>query len=112
MRQVFKDPSYEAAWQRYRWRALAHLGALLGGFLSAALLAVMRGAVLGGPVAGLKYLGLSWFITLPITSYRVARWPCPRCGHPFHQRGEVALCTTPSCLHCGLPKWAASAHAP
>ncbi len=54
--------------------------------------------------------GLGWLL-LGFTSFKLSRFPCPRCGKSFFMYGPFFgprryLARTKSCVHCGWPKGA------
>jgi hypothetical protein len=59
-------------------------------------------------------LAALWMLAYAGAGHRVASFPCPSCGEPFHYERRRAFPwgmwrpRSPRCVHCGLPKW----HAP
>jgi len=51
-----------------------------------------------------------WVLAAIIASQSPIRWPCPRCGKPFHSRSWRYNGFAQHCLHCQLPKWAPGPH--
>jgi ribosomal protein L37E len=100
------------AWRAYRRRWWL-LGALLLGYLPVvasgfALLKRLTQSETPGMV-----LALTWMLVYAASGVRVARFPCPACGEPFHLRNRSFLWgawnpRARRCVHCGFPKW----HAP
>lgn len=102
---------YSDAWLEYRRRARARwlfppLGML-------ALVGV--GNLLGsGPVAEyvVGALIVVWFVTASVLGLRAHWWRCPHCNERYFIGPVYANSLARRCLHCGLPKWAATAPAP
>jgi hypothetical protein len=96
------DPSYLAAWRRYRrWRFFFWI--LFLGWLPYALTVNM--AVDGLGSAWHIAVTLPWIVIIVIASLKTALFSCPRCGEVFHgiwNRNPFARV----CRSCGLHKWA------
>jgi hypothetical protein len=52
-------------------------------------------------IAGISYTGLIIWL-----SFRLAYWPCPRCGRPFSLSWWRRAAMNDRCLHCDLPRYA------
>lgn len=96
-----------AAWRdlnrRFRVLWILLLACLPGSFLPAVLL--------GGPIptgVGLVALGLLWGAAIAWAGWRVARFPCPRCGLAFFESWLFLKLLRDRCAHCDLPRSAAS----
>jgi hypothetical protein len=70
--------------------------------------AILLGALFPGvPSSDVKVSGfiLVGLIALAIAGFRLAQFPCPRCGKLFFRKGWKRNGFTQQCMHCGLPKW-------
>src|SRR5207302_5123639 len=88
-------------YRRRRWWLLIILVALLLG-------AIVLGAVFPAvPLFDAKINGfiLVGLAALAIAGFRLAQFPCPRCGKLFFRKGWKRNGFTQQCMHCGLPKW-------
>ena len=63
-------------------------------------------------VAPTVVLALTWLLMIHLTSQRLAKFRCPRCGD-FFARPEDSITNTwtlaRKCKHCGLPKYSGTA---
>lgn len=92
--------SYSAAWRQYRTRRRL---AILSG-ISFLLVPPLVGRIMGSgrPSEGIVgFLILGLLVLTIIQGWRVALWPCPKCGKAFRGTAPFPKC----CRHCGLPIW-------
>ena len=103
------DPYY-GQWMTYRsvWRRSLGLTLLLflgGGLLSLGLVEVLWPAA---PSWAQPASVLPWAVAAIVAGQAPIRWPCPRCGKPFHSTFWFRNAFAKRCVHCRLPKWARS----
>lgn len=48
-------------------------------------------------------VAVAWMVLIGFFGFRLALWPCPRCGRPFMLRWGLFA---KRCPNCKLPKWA------
>ena len=102
--------SYEIEWKRYR-RIRFGTYALSAGWLPFGILAL---SFSDHPTVGpfVIPLVLIYMVSFGVVGIHYSYWPCPRCGKPY----SFVKTSWPgyfrhfnkACVHCGLPKWAAS----
>ena len=95
--------SYPAAWQTYRRRRNAFIGAVAS---YAGLLGLVALFPRGNLFAAYWWAAAPplfvWFV---VTGFRLTYWRCPSCGKAFFARLLVGNLFARRCLHCGLRKW-------
>jgi hypothetical protein len=106
-------PDYAAAWRDYRRRRLIFWSLLLGFPFGAMAISLAVGLPLTQLTGiDLDYFGFaiggSWAIALVIANFRLQTFPCPRCRKWFAATWWYHRAFVLKCVHCGLPKWAAS----
>src|SRR5690242_5382988 len=93
---------YSAAWTEYRRRR--YLAILFG--LCFLVVPPLTGRVMGNNRTSESIVGVLILALLLLTlveCWRLAMWPCPRCGKAF--RGTAPF--PRKCRNCGLPLWSA-----
>ena len=106
MASVERD--YPAAWRDYRRRSYLLLGYMAGAFPLAALAGWLLMARFGTPAL----FFLCWALIsvgMFLFSFKLWKWPCPRCGKKFHQDYVLEKLGHNNpfarrCYSCGLPK--------
>ena len=95
--------SIPSSWQSYRSRNWLAAGLLVGG-LPGAVLVVIGAKVAFHLASDLFLLAviLLWCIAWGWAAFRVARWPCPRCGTAWLSNQEARLGAARKCATCGL----------
>ena len=107
--------AYSGAWRRYRrWSRAFWLVFVL--YLPA--LALGSRALGWEPDGGGKifFAALVWMIAFSVIGYQKSNFECPRCGELFFRKFDARPWRASweqnpfarRCMHCGLPKWAAS----
>jgi hypothetical protein len=90
---------WQARWTEYRGiRRCAYLP------LMVFLLGIL-GAI-AAPVLQVEAAVLGALPVLVVYGSGLTRWPCPRCGKPFHSTRWGYNAFARRCLNCGLPRWA------
>ena len=101
------EDSYYSQWMTYArvWRRSMTLLLLL--FWGGPLLTTLVVEPLWPNPPGLVVAALlaPWVIAAIVVSQAPNRWPCPRCGKPFHKIFWGYNAFARRCLHCRLPKW-------
>jgi len=95
-----KQDSYSVRWKEYRTRRLLAILFAIAFLVAPPLI----GKVLGNGRSSQEVVGILLVTLLILTvvqGWRVAIWPCPKCGKAF--RGTAPF--PKSCRHCGLPIW-------
>ena len=101
---------FDEKWKAYKRRnRAATFGLILGLPAAFAVAVVLKRAlpdvqpdVLLGAVVGLWCVCWGWL------AFRVARFPCPRCGEVFFANQEPLIVGPRSCGNCGLQLYGAS----
>jgi hypothetical protein len=92
-----------ASWRQYRRRNLIATFSLVVGIPCVVTLAILfklwnpKQAHIAFPV-----LLVMWALFWGWSAFRVARWPCPRCGRPWLSYQEPHLGAERRCKQCGL----------
>lgn len=92
-----------AAWRQYRRRNLVATLGLVAGMPCTVALAILfklwspAQAQIAFPV-----LMVIWAVFWGGSAFRVARWPCPRCGRAWLSYQEPNLGAERRCKQCGL----------
>lgn len=91
------------SWQSYRNRNWLAVGLLVGG-LPGAFLVVIATKIVFLLANDLVFIAaiLLWCIAWGWAAFRVARWPCPRCGAAWLSNQEVRIGAPRKCANCGL----------
>lgn len=109
--------SLHPAWRGYRKRWWVAAALLLAYLPVAAAGATLLERATGSETPGM-FLAALWMLGYAVAGLRVARFPCPACGEPFHYERRPAFLwgmwrpRTPRCVHCGLPRWDAPPDGP
>ena len=109
------EGSYAAAWRRYRWWSRAFWLLFL---LYIPALAIV-GRELGwtrGNGTPILFAAIAWMIAVAVIGAQKFNLRCPRCGELFFYKFDdrpwrMSWRHNPfarRCMHCGLPKWAAT----
>lgn len=90
---------YERSWRYLRAvRRWFLIGGLVGGLVSAMLIAVSR-------QPGLRFLAAPPMLWMVAMLFLVTQWNgfrCPRCGKVFHRKFPWGNGFARECLHCGI----------
>jgi len=91
------------SWQSYRSRDRLAVGLLVGGLPGAVVLVIAAKVVfrLSNDFVFIAVM-LLWCIAWGWAAFRVARWPCPRCGVAWLSNQDARLGTPRRCASCGL----------
>lgn len=96
--------SYDNAWNEYRRRVRAFLGAWLGAFVFSTALMYALSLVDAAESLGM-IIGAFWLPGFAIAGIRSQLFACPRCHDPFFSSHFPYWPFARKCMHCGLPKW-------
>jgi len=91
---------YSRAWKEYRSRRAWSIAFFIA-FLALPLIGRNLLPPVGWAHALLGYTTILLFTVAAIQGYRLALWPCPKCGRTF--RGTIPF--PRRCRSCGLPIW-------
>ncbi len=99
------NSDYLSSWRDYRRRRITFWIVFLGGgpFVVLVGAAVTR---LSPSSAGVVATWVVWAACFAVSSNRLLRWRCPRCGERFFWAGPIHFGLARRCMHCGLRKWA------
>jgi predicted RNA-binding Zn-ribbon protein involved in translation (DUF1610 family) len=106
---------YTPAWRAYRrWSRAFWL--LFLGFLPAVDGIYRLARMAGSDGSWIGLVALAWMLAFAVAGYHHTNFDCPRCGEPFFYRFDARIWRRSwqhnpfarHCMHCGLPKWAAS----
>jgi hypothetical protein len=98
------DPTYIAAWERYRLWARLRLVAFLG-YLPFAVGMDKLSRWLGVASIAMPFV-VAWFLFVGVTLVGAGAFRCPRCKEAYFYTCSWKNPLSRHCLHCGLPKWA------
>ena len=97
--------TYKRQWRKYRRRHWAATLGLVLGFPGSVLIAIGLRKITGQD-PGLLVVAtvLPWLAFWTWLAFRVARFPCPRCGVPFlaNQESDTEMKKSGVCSKCGL----------
>jgi hypothetical protein len=95
---------YTEAWNDYRRRRLvcwivwlSYVPGVALTVLPLSWLTGIKSDYFAYPIAG------AWMTAMAITTYRLATFPCPRCGKRYSLIIGDPLVR--QCVHCDLPRW-------
>ena len=97
-------PSYEAQWNEYRKRRLVFV-LLAATYIPAQFVISLPLSRALGSDSVIPIVAVLWIAAFGVAGMRLSRWPCPRCGKPFHLTQRRYKSFARKCVHCGLPKW-------
>jgi predicted RNA-binding Zn-ribbon protein involved in translation (DUF1610 family) len=91
------------SWLSYRCRNRVAVALLVVGFPLVVALAIGV-KVLLSDASEFFFVGavVVWCAAWGCAAFRVARWPCPRCGQPWLSNQEPQLGARRACKNCGL----------
>jgi hypothetical protein len=100
MASVERD--YPMAWREYRRRSLLALVSPVVGFPGGLFLGLALVPYLGADAPPIVAVLCFVAVAVPCC-WRLWRWPCPRCGQPFHGTQWYNNPFARKCEHCSLP---------
>jgi DNA-directed RNA polymerase subunit RPC12/RpoP len=95
------EPSYAAAWTRYRRIRLVTILLIVSFPLGLPLVIALFASVIGA--TGASVLVPVWIVAIVVAAMEWAHFPCPRCGEKFRRKAGMAA---NKCRSCGLPMFA------
>ena len=99
---------YSEAWRAYNRMWWKSLGLTVLWFVGAGVTpALIEFLVPSAPPWVVVAVAALCFVGAIVVSQPPIRWPCPRCGRPFHATFWWHNGFARRCVHCRLPKWAA-----